>query len=68
MFDAKIINNQEKHNRTQFVAPEARSKGALLVVMGLGAFFNQSVGKGAQIRKSIDSVVDFKRLYSSMKS
>ena len=35
IFDAKIINNKSEQNRTPLVVPEARSEGALVVVMGL---------------------------------
>ena len=58
--NAKIINNQEKCNRTPFVAPEARSEGKLVVVMGVDTFIEKSVGEGAQLEKDIESVVYFK--------
>ena len=60
IFDAKIISNQAKHNRMPLVAPEAKSGGALLLVMGLEAFLEQIVGEGAQLGKAIDSVADIK--------
>ena len=41
IFNAKIINNQAKHNITPLVVPEARSEGALVVVMGLEAFIEK---------------------------
>ena len=56
IFDAKIINNQEKQKKTPLVVPEARSEGALVVFMGVEAFIEKIVGEGAQMGKSIDSV------------
>ena len=60
MFDAKIINNQAKHNRTPLVAPESRSEGALVLFMGLEAFLEQNVGNGTRLGKAIESVVGSK--------
>ena len=45
IFDAKIINNKEKHNRTPLVAPETRSEGELVVVMGLVVFIKKLLAR-----------------------
>ena len=39
VLNAKVVNNQAKHDRAPGVSPESRCEGALLVVVNLEALF-----------------------------
>ena len=46
IFNTKVIDKQSKHNGAPFVAPQARSGGALVVDVLLETFFEENVGQG----------------------
>ena len=50
LFDAKVVNYQEKYNRTPRMAPEARGGRTLIVVVFLETFFEEDVGQDARLR------------------
>ena len=60
IFNTKVINEQEKHNGSPLVAPQARSGGALVVAMLIETFFEDNVGQGPRLWETIDAVADLK--------
>ena len=60
IFDTKVINEQEKHNRLPLVAPQASSGGALVVAVLLETFFEESVGQGPRLWDTINAVTNIK--------
>ena len=50
IFDAKVINYQEKENRTPCMAPEVRGGRTLIVVLFLEKIFEEDVGQDTQLR------------------
>ena len=58
IFDTKVINEQEKHNRSPLVAPQASSGGALVVAVLLETFFEESVGQGPRLWETINAVAN----------
>ena len=58
IFNTKVIDEQEKHNRGPLVAPQARSGGALVVTMLIETFFEDNVGQGPRLWETIDAVAD----------
>ena len=59
IFDAKVINDEEKHDGTPLVAPEARSSKILVLTVLVEALGEEVVGKLARLREAINAFSDF---------
>ena len=53
VFDAKVINHEGELNGAPSMGPQPRDQLALVVVVGVEAFFEEFIGKEPCLRKSV---------------
>ncbi len=59
-FSAKVINDEDEHDRVPLVVPEAWSHGCLEVSVQAEAFGEKIVGEFAGLFEAVDGFGDFK--------
>ncbi len=59
IFNPKIVDDEDKHDRLPLVAPEARHCGTLVIPMAGKAFGEEVVGQFAGLWQAVDAFSDF---------